>query len=155
MVWIVFIQSWSRFTWTRYREAQHLYVNNTFLSRQNLHLDYIIERECLVNKFITVPKDKGKELIKWWEMENKWLFSLGNLNCASFVAGIVEGILCTSGFVCSFSSAFLLNERLLSILAMSSSYTSRITWNDICHNFWSIGNGSRDSIGYEIEQNLG
>jgi len=26
--------------------------------------------------------------------------SLGNLNCASFVAGIVEGVLCTSGFVC-------------------------------------------------------
>ena len=43
--------------------------------------DYIIERECLVNKFISVPKDKG------------------TLNCASFVAGIVEGILCTSGFV--------------------------------------------------------
>jgi hypothetical protein len=46
------------------------------------YLDYIIERECLVNKFISVPKDKG------------------TLNCASFVAGIVVGVLCSSGFTC-------------------------------------------------------
>lgn len=36
---------------------------------------YIIEKEPLVNKFISVPKDKG------------------SLNCASFVAGIVEAVL--------------------------------------------------------------
>ncbi|KAK0167147.1 hypothetical protein PV327_004581 [Microctonus hyperodae] len=41
---------------------------------------YIIEKESLVNKFISVPKDKG------------------SLNCASFVAGIVEAVLCDSGF---------------------------------------------------------
>lgn len=42
---------------------------------------YIIEKEPLVNKFISVPKDKG------------------NLNCAIFVGGIIEGILNSSGFV--------------------------------------------------------
>lgn len=42
---------------------------------------YIIEKESLVNKFVSVPKDKG------------------SLNCASFVAGIVEAVLCDSGFV--------------------------------------------------------
>lgn len=42
---------------------------------------YIIEKECLVNKFISVPKDKG------------------SLNCASFVAGIIEAVLCDCGFV--------------------------------------------------------
>lgn len=36
---------------------------------------YIIEKEPLVNKFISVPKDKG------------------SLNCASFIAGIVEAVL--------------------------------------------------------------
>merc|ERR1711893_25363 len=36
---------------------------------------YIIEKEPLVNKFISVPKDKG------------------SLNCASFVAGIIEAVL--------------------------------------------------------------
>ena len=25
---------------------------------------------------------------------------LGNLSCASFVAGIIEGVLCSSGFTC-------------------------------------------------------
>lgn len=43
---------------------------------------YIIEKEAIVNKFISVPKDKG------------------SLNCASFIAGIVEAILCDCGFVC-------------------------------------------------------
>jgi len=41
---------------------------------------YIIEKEPLVNKFISIPKDKA------------------TLNCASFNAGILEGILETSGF---------------------------------------------------------
>lgn len=43
---------------------------------------YIIEREALVNKFISIPKDKG------------------SLNCAVFTAGIVEAVLTESGFVC-------------------------------------------------------
>lgn len=42
---------------------------------------YIIEKEPLVNKFISVPKTNG------------------NLNCAIFVGGIIEGILNSSGFV--------------------------------------------------------
>lgn len=41
---------------------------------------YIIEQESLVNKFISVPKDKG------------------SLNCAAFVAGILESVLCGGGF---------------------------------------------------------
>ncbi|EEB17849.1 trafficking protein particle complex subunit, putative [Pediculus humanus corporis] len=41
---------------------------------------YIIEKEPLVNKFISVPKDKG------------------SLNCAVFTAGIIEAVLCGSGF---------------------------------------------------------
>lgn len=41
---------------------------------------YIIEQESLVNRFISVPKDKG------------------SLNCASFTAGIVEAILVGSNF---------------------------------------------------------
>ncbi|CAF0742876.1 unnamed protein product [Rotaria sordida] len=49
---------------------------------QEANVYYLIERECLVNKFISVPNDKG------------------NLNCASFVAGIIEGVLCTSSFTC-------------------------------------------------------
>lgn len=43
---------------------------------------YIIEKEPLVNKFISVPKDKG------------------SLNCAMFTAGIVQAILHFSGFPC-------------------------------------------------------
>ena len=44
--------------------------------------DYLIEREPIVNKYISVPvKD------------------LGNLNCAAFIAGIVEAALTSSGFV--------------------------------------------------------
>lgn len=43
--------------------------------------DYIIEAEPLVNKFISVPKDKGQ------------------LNCASFVGGIIEGVLIETNFV--------------------------------------------------------
>lgn len=42
---------------------------------------YIIEKEPLVNKYISVPKDKG------------------SLNCAVFTAGIIEAVLCGSGFV--------------------------------------------------------
>lgn len=41
---------------------------------------YLIEKEPLVNKFISVPKDKG------------------SLNCAMFIAGIIEAILNAAGF---------------------------------------------------------
>nr|CAG4645223.1 EOG090X0H7V [Leptodora kindtii] len=41
---------------------------------------YLIEKETLVNRFISVPKDKG------------------NLNCAAFGAGVIEGILNASNF---------------------------------------------------------
>ncbi|KAL0275842.1 UNVERIFIED_CONTAM: hypothetical protein PYX00_003570 [Menopon gallinae] len=41
---------------------------------------YIIEKDPLVNKYISVPKDKG------------------SLNCAVFTAGIIEAVLCGSGF---------------------------------------------------------
>jgi len=59
------------------REAENLEQH-----AQDINTYYIIEKECLVNKFISVPKDKG------------------SLTCASFVAGIIEGILCSSGFLC-------------------------------------------------------
>ncbi|XP_071444182.1 trafficking protein particle complex subunit 5 [Hetaerina americana] len=41
---------------------------------------YIIEKEPIVNRYISVPKDKG------------------SLNCAVFTAGIVEAVLCGCGF---------------------------------------------------------
>ncbi|KAF0296075.1 Trafficking protein particle complex subunit 5 [Amphibalanus amphitrite] len=41
---------------------------------------YIIEKEPLVNTFISVPKDKG------------------SLNCAAYVAGMIEAVLCGSNF---------------------------------------------------------
>ena len=44
---------------------------------------YIIEKEPLVNKFISVPKDKG------------------SLNCGVFTAGIIEAVLTNCGFVSS------------------------------------------------------
>jgi Transport protein particle (TRAPP) complex subunit len=42
---------------------------------------YIIEKEPLVNKFISVPKDKG------------------SLNCSVFTAGVIEAVLNGCGFV--------------------------------------------------------
>lgn len=42
---------------------------------------YIIEKDPLVNKFISVPKDKG------------------SLNCATFTAGLIEAVLTNCGFV--------------------------------------------------------
>jgi hypothetical protein len=42
---------------------------------------YIIEKDPLVNKFISIPKDKG------------------SLNCSVFTAGIIEGVLNGCGFV--------------------------------------------------------
>lgn len=49
---------------------------------------YIIEKEPLVNKFISVPKDKG------------------SLNCATFTAGLVEAVLTNCGFVSEISLIF-------------------------------------------------
>jgi trafficking protein particle complex subunit 5 len=54
---------------------------------------YLIEKESLVNKYISVPKDKG------------------NLNCAAFSAGIIEGILNTSNFVSINFHPLLLNHK--------------------------------------------
>ena len=42
---------------------------------------YIIEKDPLVNKFISIPKDKG------------------SLNCAAFTAGVIEAVLNGTGFV--------------------------------------------------------
>lgn len=42
---------------------------------------YIIEKDPLVNRFISVPKDKGA------------------LNCATFSGGIIEAVLSNCGFV--------------------------------------------------------
>jgi hypothetical protein len=47
---------------------------------------YIIEKDPLVNTFISVPKDKG------------------SLNCAAFVAGIVEAVLDGANFPCKVSA---------------------------------------------------
>ena len=44
-------------------------------------VDYLIESEPIINKFISVPKDKGV------------------LNCAAFISGIIEAILIESNFV--------------------------------------------------------
>lgn len=45
---------------------------------------YLMEKEPLVNRFISVPKDKA------------------SLNCAVFVAGIIEAVLTGTGFVSIF-----------------------------------------------------
>ena len=49
----------------------------------------ISDRDLLVNKFISVPKD------------------MGHLNCGAFVAGIVKGILDSSGFPSRVSAHFV------------------------------------------------
>lgn len=51
--------------------------------------DYIIEKEPLVNKYISVPKDKG------------------SLNCAAFIGGIIEAVLCESNFVSLFNQLII------------------------------------------------
>ncbi|KRZ29228.1 Acyl-protein thioesterase 1 [Trichinella pseudospiralis] len=50
--------------------------------------NYIIEREPLVNTFISVPKDKG------------------NLNCASFTGGIIEAVLNLNNFPCKVTTVW-------------------------------------------------
>lgn len=49
---------------------------------------YLIEKEPLVNRFISVPRDKS------------------SINCAAFIAGIIEAVLSATGFV-SFVFSFL------------------------------------------------
>lgn len=44
-----------------------------------------MEKDPLVNRFISVPRDKG------------------SLNCAVFVAGIIEAVLTGTGFVCYYN----------------------------------------------------
>ena len=42
-----------------------------------------MEKEPLVNRFISVPRDKS------------------SINCAAFIAGIIEAVLVSTGFVSS------------------------------------------------------
>ena len=49
---------------------------------------YLIEREPIVNKYISVPKDKGE------------------LNCAVFIAGIVEAVMVSCGFPAKVSAHY-------------------------------------------------
>ncbi|MFH4977145.1 hypothetical protein AB6A40_003854 [Gnathostoma spinigerum] len=60
------------------KEAEQLLQSN-----ENQYQYSIMENEPLVNTYISVPKDKGC------------------LNCASFNAGIIEGILVASNFPCN------------------------------------------------------
>ncbi|VWU49603.1 trafficking protein particle complex subunit 5, putative [Hepatocystis sp. ex Piliocolobus tephrosceles] len=55
--------------------------SSDLLKSQDSIYEYMIcDKNILLNKYITVPKDYG------------------NINCASFAAGIVEGFLCSSEF---------------------------------------------------------
>ena len=88
----------------------------------NITSDYIIEKDPLVNKYISVPKDKGESvmlLLKTYFYKmyssvnlnivhkplNMLLIFAGNLNCAAFVAGIIEAVLNGCNFVST--TAFL------------------------------------------------
>ena len=72
---------------------------------------YIIETDAVINKFISVPKDKG------------------SLNCAIFTAGIIESVLCLSGFVSilNFFIIFLVLNHYLNFPDMqgNSSFSQR------------------------------
>lgn len=63
---------------------------------------YIIEKEPLVNTFISVPKDKG------------------SLNCANFTAGIVEAVLTHAGFVSIDQFLILTLMIMLKVTALQS-----------------------------------
>ncbi|RMX52361.1 hypothetical protein pdam_00014393, partial [Pocillopora damicornis] len=56
-------------------------------------VNYIIEKEPLVNKFISVPKDKAWSCLLVFILFFISYFFTGSLNCASFIAGIVEAVL--------------------------------------------------------------
>ena len=62
-------------------------------------LDYIIEKEPVVNKFISVPKDRSKATLPFSLLTIYNNIYTGGLNCAAFNAGIVEGILSATNFV--------------------------------------------------------
>ncbi|CDU16988.1 trafficking protein particle complex subunit 5 [Plasmodium yoelii 17X] len=56
------------------------YSSDLLKSQDSIYEYMICDQNILLNKFIAVPKDYG------------------NINCASFAAGIVEGFLCSSEF---------------------------------------------------------
>ena len=60
-----------------------LFADQKLISPLTSTADYLIEAEPIINKFISVPKDKGV------------------LNCAAFISGIIEAILIESNFVSS------------------------------------------------------
>lgn len=62
---------------------------------------YIIEKDPLVNKYISVPKDKG------------------SLNCAVFTAGIIESVLTNCGFV---SFVYQPTQNRTNFLSINFSY---------------------------------
>lgn len=61
-----------------------------------------MEKDPLVNRFISVPRDKG------------------SLNCAVFVAGIVEAVLCGTGFVCKIKCFVGKMSNVIFVLACQS-----------------------------------
>lgn len=60
---------------------------------------YLMEKDPLVNRFISVPRDKS------------------SLNCAVFIAGIVEAVLTGTGFVSVFNN--FLNIEQVKIIIMT------------------------------------
>lgn len=80
--------------------------------------DYLFEDEPLVNKFVSVPKDQSEGLMKasvWYHAVNVVLsiprLMTGNLTCAAFIAGIIEGYLNGSQFVCDTHSQHTLTTH--------------------------------------------
>lgn len=74
--------SWNKRLTTN-QSVSHVVVNEMSPDIQclpSLVTDYLIENEPLVNKYISVPRDKG------------------TLNCASFIAGIIESVLLEMSF---------------------------------------------------------
>lgn len=78
------------------------YVSNTHPFISSSLSDYLFEDEPLVNRFISVPKEQS------------------NLNCAAFMAGVVEAFLCGVQFV-STVSLLKLNTHTLSLSSLVKS----------------------------------
>ncbi|PIO64429.1 transport protein particle component, Bet3, partial [Teladorsagia circumcincta] len=74
---------WSGATLNRHGESDR---NIGQIVKQGQGRDLLIEKEPVVNTFISVPKDKGM------------------LNCAAFVAGIIQAMLDASNFPCQVSA---------------------------------------------------
>lgn len=72
-------------------------------ANDNENTYYIIDKEPMVNKYISVPKDKG------------------SLNCGSFMAGIIEAVLQNSGYVSIFIIILLHFPSQLINISVSSS----------------------------------